>query len=202
MKKLILLAIVALTTFSATAELKIGVVNMQKAFEAYHKTVASKKVLQAKEVELKEKTQTAMKSKEAVIEGILKSAGVDVANEKFNSPQQILDRINGHAVWSKAKKAKSVVAVRQALQQMKDVQQGFQNAVRMEQKKLSELRNKLLTEIRGQLEASAKSKGFDIVLDSSEVTVSRVPAVLFAKPSMDITDKFIAFLNEGQTVKK
>ena len=202
MKKFIILALVALTAFSATAELKIGVVNMQKAFEAYHKTVSNIKKLKEKEAQLKEQTQTAMKAQETVIGDILKNAGVDVKTEKFSNPQQIIDKINAHAIWSKAKKATSVAAVRKALRTMQEVQANFQKSVRAEQQKLNALRNKILTEIRGQLEASAKSKGYDIILDSSEVTVSKVPAVLYAKPAMDITDAFIKFLNDGHKVEK
>lgn len=202
MKKFILLAIVALMTLSATAELKVGVVDMQKAFEAYHKTVANIKELKKKETELKENTQTAMKAKEAVIEGILKEAGVDTQKEKFNSPQQIIDKINAHAIWSAAKKAKSVAAVRKSLKEMQDIQAGFQRSVRAEQKQLNGLRNKILTEIRGKLSAIAQTKKFDMILDSSEVTVSKVPAVLYTKPAMDITEDFIKFLNEGHEVEK
>ena len=198
MKKLILLTLLAFAAISVNAELKVGVVDMQKAFNEYHLTVSKVKELKDKETKMKADSQASMKEQEQVIETILKGAGVDVTKEKFSNPQQIIEKIKNHAVWSETKKATSIATVRKALNSMGEIQKAFQRDVRAEQKKLNELRAKILNEIRGKLAAIAQQKKFDLVLDSSEVTISKVPTVLYTKPSMDITADFIAFLNEGQ----
>ena len=60
-------------------------------------------------------------------------------------------------------------------------------------------RDEILKDIREEAAKQAVAGGFSFVLDSSGMTTSGVPAVLYAPPSVDLTAKILKALNAAAT---
>lgn len=60
-------------------------------------------------------------------------------------------------------------------------------------------RDEILKDIRAEAAKQAVAAGFSFVLDSSGMTTSGVPAVVYARPGGDLTEKILKALNAAAT---
>ena len=60
-------------------------------------------------------------------------------------------------------------------------------------------RDEILKDIRAEAARQAVAAGFSFVLDSSGMTTSGVPAVVYARPGVDLTEKILKALNAAAT---
>ena len=77
----------------------------------------------------------------------------------------------------------------------------FQRLTADRSQKMRELeqrkRKEVLDDIRNEIARTAGIAGYDLVLDATGMTTNSVPAVLYAAPHMDITDKILKNLNDA-----
>jgi Skp family chaperone for outer membrane proteins len=186
MKKLMQIALVAtgLAGFGLAgrgAELKVATFDFAKAFNGYYKTIQSK-------VAIGQEINEAKKEEAQMLES---------ARKHEDDYHQLIDKANDQAVSAeereKAKKAED--AKRAELvdenQSIKDFDSRVQLHLRAKEDQRTE---EIVKEIRGVVNAHAKTGGYTLVLDSSE-TATHVPVLLYSNGQDDLTDSIIKELN-------
>lgn len=78
-----------------------------------------------------------------------------------------------------------------------EFQQWQQQKVGELQQRQQQIRMNLIEEIRDVVLSVAREQGVDMVFDTSDVTGSGVPAVLYAASSLDMTDRVMRELNRN-----
>ena len=185
MNKLLLLAFLILTPISmASADLKIAVIDLNKAFESYYKT-------QDAQARLKEKQDLFQKDYQDLVSGY----------NHMGQEAQDLKNAAGDPTLSadaRADKNKALQAKAQDLQTMeRKIEEMKVERQREIQDEVMRRHQEILGEITKAINAYSGPQGFDIVLDkSSNSSASGVPYVLYNSSKLiDITADIIKALN-------
>lgn len=187
-----LLAAVTAITFLgasvASADVKVGVVDMNKVFTSYHKTKDAETRLNEARTQAK-----------ADLDGRLETlkAGMEAINKlEADSKKPELAADKKEAVIKQ--RDEKIAEVRNL---DREVAEFRQTRERQLQEQFMRMRGDIVQDILKVVEARVKSEGYDIVFDKSGQGVSQVPVVLFSTPSMDFSDSVISELNKGAAKK-
>jgi len=164
------------------AEQKIATFNLGKAFESYYKSIQSTVAIKQEVAEAKKEEAQMM----------------DSARKHDEELRQLIDKANDQAVSVEERdKSKKAADDKRA-----ELEVDKQSITEFERRAESHLRAKedqrtadIVKEIEGVVAAHAKAAGYSIVLDSSGVSGSRVPVVLYSNGQDDMTDSIIKELN-------
>ena len=164
----------------------IAVVDMTQILQAHPKAAQAEAALR-KQLEEFEKEQEDMLAELEEAEQELREAEAE-ATSKVLSEQGRLDK-------------RDLVARKGAALQRKRRMLG--ETLRLRQKQLADqelrMRNRIVREIREEIETVAAKKGISLVLDSSSRGINGVPAVVFSKADMDLTSEILAKIgNPGE----
>lgn len=187
MKKLLLAALLVLAPFSlASADLKIAVIDLGKAFDGYYKT----KDAQAK---LKVKQDTYQKQVQDLITDY----------QHMGEEAQTLDKNAHDPTLSKAaqdEKAKALDAKKQDLMTLGNkIQEMKVEKTREIQEELLRRHKEIVDEISKVVIDYSGPQGFDIVIDKSSASAaSGVPIILYNSSKLtDITTEILNQLNKA-----
>ncbi len=185
MKKLALIALL-LSSYCAApaADLKFGVVDMQKAFADFHKT----KDASGKFKDNVDKAQREVNERWSVYKNLLgeiqklqKEAQDPIVNNETRAKK-------GAELNDKAKELRSL---EQEIGEFQNRRQG-----QLKQEDL-QIRKGLYDEIIAIVKDKAKLENYDFVFDKSGISLTTVPVLLFYKDAVDFTDQVIVELNKG-----
>lgn len=193
MKKLLpFLTIVVAITFlgatTATAQVKVGIVDMNKVFTSYYKTKDA-------EVRLNEARSQAKTDLDARLETL--KAGMETINKleaDTKKPELAADKKEA-AIKQRDEKVAEVRNLDREIGEFRQTRE------RQLQDQFMRMRGDIVQDILKVVEARVKAEGFDLVLDKSGQGISQVPVVLFSAPSMDFSDSVSSELNKN-TPKK
>lgn len=176
----------ALAASASAADLKIGVVDMAKAFSEYYKTKAANGQLQENAAKAKEELSermSALKKLADDLEGIRKEAQDPVRSEEIRAKKR-------SEFESKANEMRSLD---------KDIQEFRQRREQQLQQEGMQQRKGLYDEILKTVTEKAKADGYDLVFDKSGVSASLMPFLIHAKEgvTVDFTPEVIVELNKG-----
>lgn len=186
MKSLSLIALASILTATASAaDLKIGVVDMAKAFAEYYKTKAANSQLQENAQKAKEELgerMAALKKLADDLEGIRKEAQDPVRSEEIRAKKR-------SEFESKANEMRSLD---------KDIQEFRQRRESQLQQEGMQQRKGLYDEILKVVSEKSKADGYDLVFDKSGVSASLMPFLIHAKEGVaaDFTAEIIVELNK------
>lgn len=184
MKKLTLIALLVSSVFSASAaDLKFGVVDMQKAFADFHKT----KDASGKFKENVDKAQREVNERWTVYKNLL---GEIQKLQKEAQDPIVNNETRGKKGAELQEKAKELRALEQEIGEFQNRRQG-----QLKQEDL-QIRKGLYDEIVAVVKEKAKGDGYDFVFDKSGVSLSTVPVLLFYKDAVDFTDQIVVELNK------
>ena len=190
MKKILLLSLaIGLASAQASfAQLKVGTVDMQRAFKEYYKTKDSEsKVNDAKGAAKKEFDDRTEGYKKALED-------INKINQQLDSPALSAD---AKAKMSKERdeKISNIKSLEREISEFRQTreQQLQQQAMRM--------REGIVKEITDVVVERVKSNGMDLVLDKSGLSTNYVPVVLFSRDTADFTAEVITALNKNQNEK-
>ncbi len=177
------LTAVLLAAGSASAELKIATVDLDKVFTAHPKT-------QAAEAELKTAEEAIeIEMEKMVAEGRALEEEVARLREAARSP-----------MLSDAARAQRRAEAEDKLTELQEFQL---RARRTQETKLKQLRERLMASRQGivdelikEVSAFAEAEGFDLVLDRSGMTMNMIPLTVYARPDLDVTQKLIERLKK------
>ena len=187
MKRILAALVLALTLTAAgarAAELKIAVIDMQKAFQEYEKTKTIEiKLNQQMEVfkeysnQLSQQYQNLRKQYE--------SARDDSQNIAYSAAERENKRQKAQQLYESLKLKE---------QEMTSYSESRKTQIR---DMYTKLRGEVVDEIRKAVHNKAVLEGYTIVLDQSGESLNDVGFVIYFQPGLDITDAIIQDLNRG-----
>jgi outer membrane protein len=163
--------------------LKIGTVDMNRAFKEYNKTKdAETKINDAKNAAKKEYDDRADSYKKSLDE-------INKLNQQLEAPA-----LSAEAKTQKAKdRDEKIASIKNMEREINDFRQTREKQL---QEQAVRMRDGIVKEITDVVMARVKANNMDLVFDVSGVSLNGVPMVLFARPDMDFTNDIVAQLNK------
>ena len=167
----------------AQGTVKIGTVDMQRAFKEYNKTKeAEGKINDAKNAAKKEYDDRAEAYKKALDE-------INNLNKQLESPALSADKKTGMAKDRDDK----IANIKSMEREISDFRQTRERQL---QEQLMRMREGIVKEITDVVMEKVKAKSLDFVLDKSGISINGVPVVLYAPDNIDFTNEIIETLNK------
>ncbi len=186
MKKLLLLvltvALLATTTFSASAQTKVASVDMKKLFDGFWKTKQSQAALEIRKADLRKE---------------VKDMSEDFAKGQVEY-KQLLDQAADQALSADERDKRKQTAADKAneLNKLKGALDQFQRQAETQLADQSQrMSSNLIVEIRKAIADKAKTGGYAMVMNSAAIEV-----LVFNDGSTDITDSVLTQLNAGAPI--
>ena len=167
----------------AQGTLKIGTVDMQRAFKEYNKTKeAEVKINDAKNSAKKEYDDRAEAYKKALDE-------INNLNKQLESPALSADKKTQTA----KERDDKIANIKNMEREISDFRQTRERQL---QEQLMRVREGIVKEITDVVMEKVKANHFDLVLDKSGMSINGVPFLLYAPDNVDFTNDIIAVLNK------
>jgi outer membrane protein len=184
-KTLLSLATVALLAGTASAQPKIGLIDLRKVFDDYYKTKAADTLLKDQAADLE-------KQKKSLLDQYTK------ATEDY---KKALDDSNNQAVSAdeREKRKKNAETSLLEIKRMEDQITQFDRTARttLDERK-DRMREKILEEIRTVVTARAKAGNFSMVLDTASESFNKTPILLYSNGENDMTTSVLSQLNASE----
>ena len=187
MKKFLLLAAAAALVLPvpgfAQGTLKVGTVDMNRAFKEYTKTKDSeKKINEAKDAAKREYDDRAENYKKALEE-------INKLSQQLEAPA-----LSADAKTQKAKERDEKIASLKNME--REINEFRQTRERQLQEQAMRMREGIIKEITEIIMERVKTAQFDLVFDKSGLNMNGVPVLLHSKDNMDFTTEVIIALNK------
>ncbi|MGA7273858.1 MAG: OmpH family outer membrane protein, partial [Candidatus Udaeobacter sp.] len=167
----------------AQGTLKIGTVDMQRAFKEYNKTKeAETKINDAKNAARKEYDDRADDYKKALDE-------INNLNKQLESPALSADKKTQTAKDRDDKIAK----IKNMEREISDFRQTRERQL---QDQLMRMREGIVKEITDVVMEKVKASNLDLVFDKSGMSINGVPVLMYSHDNIDFTNDIIAVLNK------
>ncbi len=187
MKKLLSLAILFAFALPAAAlaqaTMKIGTVDMNRAFKEYNKTKdAEGKINEAKNAAKKEYDDRADDYKKALDE-------VNKLNQQLEAPA-----LSAEAKTQKAKERDEKISNIKTME--REINEFRQTRERQLQEQALRMREGIVKEITDVVMDKVKANNLDLVFDKSGMSLNGVPILMFSRDNIEFTNEVIAVLNK------
>ena len=186
MKKLLFvtaIAAIALPAAGFAQSLKIGTVDMNRAFKEYNKTKdAEKKINDAKDAAKKEYDDRADSYKKSLDE-------INKLNQQLDSPA-----LAGDKKTQLAKERDEKIANIKNME--REINEFRQTRERQLQEQALRMREGIVKEITDIVTERVKANNLDLVLDKSGPSLNGVPLVMYSRDNWDFTNDVISTLNK------
>src|SRR5438132_3647248 len=167
----------------AQGTMKIGTVDMQRAFKEYNKTKdAELKINDAKNAAKKEYDDRAEAYKKALDE-------INNLNKQLESPALSADKKTATA----KERDDKIANIKNMEREISDFRQTRERQL---QEQLMRMREGIVKEITDVVVEKVKTNNMDFVFDKSGVSMNGVPVMLYAPGNVDFTNDIIAVLNK------
>ena len=187
MKKLLSMALASALAFPVAAlaqsTLKIGTVDMQRAFKEYTKTKdAEAKINDAKNAAKKEYDDRADAYKKALDE-------INNLNKQLDAPA-----LSADAKTQKAKERDDKIANIKNME--REITEFRQTRERQLQEQALRMREGIVKEITDVVMDKVKANNMDLVFDKSGMSLNGVPVVMYSRDNTDFTTDIMSVLNK------
>jgi len=167
----------------AQGTMKIGTVDMQRAFKEYNKTKeAEVKINDAKNAAKKEYDDRAEAYKKALDE-------INNLNKQLESPALSADKKTQTA----KERDDKIANIKNMEREINDFRQTRERQL---QEQLMRVREGIVKEITDVVMDKVKGSNMDLVFDKSGMSINGVPFLLFSHDNVDFTNDIIAVLNK------
>jgi outer membrane protein len=167
----------------AQGTMKIGTVDMQRAFKEYNKTKeAEAKINDAKNSAKKEYDDRAESYKKALDE-------INNLNKQLESAALSADKKSQTA----KERDDKIANIKNMEREISDFRQTRERQL---QEQLMRVREGIVKEITDVVMEKVKANRFDLVFDKSGMSINGVPFLLYAPDNVDFTNDIIAVLNK------
>ncbi len=164
------------------AQPKIATIDLRKVFDNYYKTKQADALL-------KDEASDLEKQRKGMYDDYKKR------QEEFNT---LNDKANDQAI-SADERTKNKQAAEKKYVEVRDTEQSITEFERAARTKLAEKqrikRDVIVTEIRGIVDAKAKTAGYSLVVDTAGESINNTPFVLYSNGENDITEAILGQLN-------
>src|SRR5881394_2102587 len=187
MKKLISIALASTLAFTVAAfaqgALKVGTIDMQRAFKEYTKTKdAEAKINDAKNAAKKEYDDRAESYKKALDE-------INNLNKQLDAPA-----LSADAKAQKAKERDDKIANIKNME--REISEFRQTRERQLQEQALRMREGIVKEITDVVMDKVKANNMDLVFDKSGMSLNGVPVLMYSRDNADFTTDIISVLNK------
>ena len=183
------LAIIAvLGVTPAFAQMKVGIVDMNKVFTSYYKTKDAETRLNDARAQAKTDLDSRLETLKSNMEEINK---LEADTKK---PELAADKKDA-AIKQRDEKINEVRNLDREIGEFRQTRE------RQLQEQFMRMRGDIVQDIMKVVESRVKADGYDLVLDSSGLGISQVKVVLYSAPSMDFSDSIITELNKNAPKK-
>ncbi len=191
--RLLVTCIAALAVFGglsqAQAQLKLGIVDMNAIFTAYHKTKDA-------EAKLNESRAGAKKELDERLETLKKAMDeINKLNQEAEKPELSKD---GKEKALKTRDEK----VQEARNLDREIAEFRGTRERQLQEQFMRMRKDIVDDIMKAVNEKVKAAGFDLVLDKSGMSMGQIPVVLYSRGDLDFSSEIIAALNKTAPAAK
>src|SRR5438128_8402541 len=177
------LALVLPLTTQAQGPLKIGTIDMQRAFKEYSKTKdAEAKINEAKNAAKKEYDDRADAYKKALDE-------INALNKQLDAPA-----LSADAKTQKAKERDEKITNIKNME--REINEFRQTRERQLQEQALRMREGIVKEITDVVMDKVKANSLDVVFDKSGNSLNGVPVLMYSRDSVDFTNDVITVLNK------
>jgi outer membrane protein len=167
----------------AQGTLKVGTVDMQRAFKEYGKTKdAEAKINDAKNAAKKEYDDRAESYKKALDE-------INNLNKQLDAPA-----LSADAKSQKAKERDDKIANIKNME--REINEFRQTRERQLQEQAMRMREGIVKEITDIVMEKVKTNNMDLVFDKSGMSLNGVPVLMYSHGNVDFTNDIIAVLNK------
>src|SRR5436190_20009088 len=167
----------------AQGALKIGTVDMQRAFKEYNKTKeAEVKINDAKNAAKKEYDDRAESYKKALDE-------INNLNKQLDSPALSADKKTQTA----KERDDTIANIKNMEREISDFRQTRERQL---QEQLMRVRERIVKEITDVVMQKVKASNLDLVFDKSGISINGVPVLMYSHDNIDFTNDIIAVLNK------
>src|SRR5216117_1710237 len=167
----------------AQGTLKIGTVDMQRAFKEYNKTKdAEVKINDAKNAAKKEYDDRAEAYKKALDE-------INNLNKQLESPALSADKKTATA----KERDDKIANIKNMEREISDFRQTRERQL---QEQLMRMREGIVKEITDVVMEKVKANNLDLVFDKSGMSINGVPVLMYSHDNIDFTNDIIAVLNK------
>jgi outer membrane protein len=169
---------------AAHAEAKIAIIDLQKVFTNYWKTIQANAQIEEQKTDIKKRTQ-------AMSDDYLK------AKQDY---KRLIDSSIDQAVSSderekrKAAAEKKVQEINEIEQTAKLYQNNSEESLALQ---IRHMRDRILGDIRDLVEAKARAGGYSLVINVAAETAGATPVVLYNNGQNDISEEILSQLNAG-----
>jgi outer membrane protein len=187
MKKILTITLGALLALPmagfAQGSLKVGTVDMNRAFKEYNKTKdAEAKINEAKNAAKKEYDDRADAYKKALDE-------INNLNKQLDS-----NALSADAKTAKAKERDDKIANIKNME--REINEFRQTRERQLQEQALRMREGIVKEITDVVMDKVKTQNLDLVFDRSGMSLNGVPLLMYSRDNVDFTSDIIAVLNK------
>ena len=187
MKKFLSMALAFMLAFPVMAfaqgALKIGTVDMQRAFKECNKTKdAEAKINDAKNAAKKEYDDRAESYKKALDE-------INTLNKQLDAPA-----LSADAKAQKAKERDDKIANIKNME--REINEFRQTRERQLQEQAMRMREGIVKEITDIVMEKVKANNMDLVFDRSGMSLNGVPVLMYSHDNVDFTSDIVAVLNK------
>src|SRR6202049_2877382 len=185
MKKTFILALGLALPVAVFAQgaLKIGTVDMNRAFKEYNKTKdAEAKINEAKNQAKKEYDERADAYKKALDE-------INNLNKQLDAPA-----LSADAKTQKAKERDDKIANIKNME--REITEFRQTRERQLQEQALRMREGIVKEITDVVMDKVKTSNLDLVFDKSGMSLNGVPLLMYSRDNMDFTNDIVTVLNK------
>ncbi len=187
MKKVLSAALIAAIAFpvaSFAQGLKVGTVDMNRAFKEYNKTKdAETKINDAKNAAKKEFDERAESYKKALDD-------INKLNQQLEAPA-----LSADAKTAKAKERDEKITNIKNME--REINEFRQTRERQLQEQALRMREGIVKEITDTVMERVKAQNLDLVFDKSGMSLNGVPLVLYSRDNTEFTNEIVAALNKG-----
>jgi outer membrane protein len=186
MKKFLTLTLLSALAFPALSfaqGLKVGTVDMNRAFKEYNKTKdAEAKINEAKNAAKKEYDERAEAYKKSLDE-------INKLNQQLDAPA-----LSADAKTAKAKERDEKISSIKTME--REINEFRQTRERQLQEQALRMREGIVKEISEVVMDKVKNNNLDLVLDKSGMSLNGVPIVMFSRENYDFTSDVVTVLNK------
>lgn len=187
MKKFLLaasfIAAFGLSSGSALADVKIGLVDMNRIFSEYTKTKEAEKSLNEARAEAKKELDSRVEDYKKRLEEI------DKLNKELNKPE-----LSKEAQTKKTKERDDKIGALKELE--REIGEFRTSRDKSFQEQAVRMRDGIVKKITEVIKEKVKSDQYDLVLDKSGMSMHGVPVVLYSKDTADFSQSVIDTLNK------
>jgi outer membrane protein len=167
----------------AQGTLKIGTVDMQRAFKEYNKTKdAEQRINDAKNAAKKEYDDRAEAYKKALDE-------INNLNKQLESPALSADKKTQTA----KERDDKIANIKNMEREISDFRQTRERQL---QEQLMRMREGIVKEITDVVMEKVKANNLDLVFDKSGMSINGVPVLMYSHDNIDFTNDIITVLNK------